>query len=91
MVRTVPNSVKYRPTATYTDPRLHGNTELHQKDLRINLKSVQISGPENELFLEADTNLALSLIVRFYVSRGSIMVRRVVILYPRPCQITVIY
>ena len=89
MVKTVPNSAKYRHTRRYTDPPLHQNTELHQKDLRINLKSVHILGPENELFLAADTNLALSLIVRFSVSRGSLMARRVDILYPRPCQITV--
>ena len=60
-------------------------SELHQKDLRINLKSVHFWDPEYELFLRADTKLALSLIVGFYVSRGSITGRRVDIQYPRPC------
>ena len=59
------NSVKYRPTLRYTVPALQFNTELHQKDLRINLEMVHIWDPENEAYLRADTNLALSLIVGF--------------------------
>ena len=84
------NSVKYRPTRQYPCSPLQLQSELHQKDLRINLKYVQIQGPENEAVLEADMFLALSLIVGFYVSRGSITGRRVVISVKRPCQITVI-
>ena len=73
-------------TATTTLHPLQRDTELHQKDLRINLETVQILGPGTEVILEADTNLALSLIVRFYASDGSITARRVDIQYPRPCR-----
>ena len=48
---------------------LHRNLELHQKDLRINLKYVQILGPGYEVILRADMFLALSLIVLFYHAR----------------------
>ena len=75
------------PYPGYTTARRYSTgTQLHQKDLRINLELVQILGPGNQWYLEADTNLALSLIVGFYVSRGSIMVRRVVISVKRPCR-----
>ena len=71
MVKTVPNSAKQCHFLRYTKQPLQYNDELHQKDLRINPESVHILGPENELFLRADTKLALSLIVAFYVSRAS--------------------
>ena len=69
--------------------RLQENAELHQKDLRINLKLVHIWDPENEAVLGADTFLALSLIVPLLVSRGSITVRRVDIPVKRPCKLSV--
>ena len=65
------NSAKYRPTARYSSRPLHHSDELHQKDLRIIPVSVHILGPENELFIEADTFLALSLVVAKTVSGGS--------------------
>ena len=42
--KTVPNSAKYRPTRATADQPLQKNTELHQKDLRINLVLVYILG-----------------------------------------------
>ena len=58
-------------TVPYTFPPLQRDTELHQKDLRINPYLVQIQGPGIRPYLQADTFLALFLIVVFYVSRGS--------------------
>ena len=63
------NSAKQCQTVTNQCQRLHQNAELHQKDLRINLKYGYILGPGSEGILRADTFLALSLIVRFYVHR----------------------
>ena len=65
MVKTVPNSAKYRPTTIYSMPPLQQTDELHQKDLRINLYLLQILGPGIEVISAADTFLALSLIVAF--------------------------
>ena len=62
-------------------------TELHQKDLRINSKTGHILGPEIEVILEADTFLALSLIVEFMVSGGSYCRRRVDNPVIRPCKV----
>ena len=87
MSKQCQNSAKYRPTATYTVPRLQYSTELHQKDLRINPYLGHIWDPEIKVFLEADTFLALSLIVRVYASDGSYTARRIDIQYPRPCQL----
>ena len=59
---------------TYPIPTLQPlqrTTELHQKDLRIIALFLQISGSRNKGILEADTLLALSLIVAFSVSDGS--------------------
>ena len=63
------NSVKYRPTLNLTGTPLQFQGELHQKDLRINLKTVQILGLRMRPVLEADTFLALSLIVAIYHAR----------------------
>ena len=82
------NSVKYRPTASTSASPLQYASELHQKDLRINLEYCHILGLRTEANLRADTLLALSLIVGFYVSRGSIMPRRVVISVIRPCKVS---
>ena len=49
---------------------LQHDIELHQKDLRINLEMVHILGPGTEAILEADTLLALSLIVDIWVYNG---------------------
>ena len=73
-------------TATTTLRPLQLSTELHQKDLRINLKTGHILGPGTEAILEADTNLALSLIVAFSASDGSISRRRVDIPVITPCR-----
>ena len=66
---------------------LHRNTDLHQKDLRIMPQFLQILRSGIEVIPEADTFLALSLIVEIWVSDGSIMARRVDISVIRPCQI----
>ena len=50
---------------------LQYSDELHQKDLRIMPVLLHIQGPENEAVLEADTFLALFLIVGFRVSEAS--------------------
>ena len=65
------NSVKQCQTVTLSASRLQLADELHQKDLRIMPVLVQIWAPENEAVLEADTILALSLIVAISLSRGS--------------------
>ena len=54
-----------------TQSPFHSRVELHQKDLRILPVFLHILGPGNQLYLEADTFLALFLIVVFSVSRGS--------------------
>ena len=72
--------MQYRPRP------LQLRNELHQKDLRINLILLQILGPENEVYLEADTFLALFLIVGFHVSEASQTRRRVDIPRIRPCR-----
>ena len=74
-------------TVTYPCSPLQLAIELHQKDLRINPVLVHIWDPENEAVLRADMFLALFLIVRFYVSRGSYCRRRVDIPVIRPCQL----
>ena len=81
------NSVKYRPTLRNSASPLQQDSELHQKDLRINLYLGHIWDPEIKAFLRADMFLALSLIVDKSVSRGSIMARRVVIPVKRPCEL----
>ena len=48
IVKTVPNSVKYRPAVSYPVPPFHRNIELHQKDLRINHGFLHILGPGYE-------------------------------------------
>ena len=58
------------PWTRSTQSPFHGGVELHQKDLRINLVFLQILGPGIELILQADTFLALSLIVGISLSRG---------------------
>ena len=65
------NSAKYRPTVLTRASRLQRNNELHQKDLRINLKYGSILGPESEVILGADTFLALFLIVVFHAWEGA--------------------
>ena len=65
------NSVKQCQQCHTQCQRLQRNTELHQKDLRIMSVLLQILGPENQRYLRADMFLALSLIVRFHVSRRS--------------------
>ena len=81
------NSVKYRPTAAITGSPLQLADELHQKDLRINLKYCHILGPETEADLRADMFLALSLIVPFNVPRDPYTDRRVDIPVKRPCEL----
>ena len=82
------NSVKYSHTLGYRDTPLQYTAELHQKDLRINLVLVHILGLRMRHVLRADTFLALFLIVGFYVSRGSLLPRRVVISVIRPCKLS---
>ena len=55
----------------YPVPPFHHASELHQKDLRIIPVFLHISGPGNQWYLEADTFLALFLIVGFHVPRPS--------------------
>ena len=76
------------PGTRTTQAPFHSRAELHQKDLRIIRYFLQILGPGNEVNSQADTFLALSLIVAFYVPMASFSARRVDIQYPRPCQIT---
>ena len=85
MAKTVPNSAKYRPIARYSYRPLQHSIELHQKDLRIMTLFLHILGPGNEGISEADTFLALSLIVPLSVYRDPYTARRVDIPYPRPC------
>ena len=68
MVKTVPNSDQTVPNSASP---LQRADELHQKDLRINQYLVHFWDPENEAVSEADTFLALFLIVGFSVSQGS--------------------
>ena len=77
-LRVIPNSVKtvskQCQTATFLRSRyrpLQQNTELHQKDLRINLELVHILGMVHEAVSRADMFLALSLIVDISWSHGS--------------------
>ena len=69
-VKTVPKQCQIVPTR-YTDPApLQYSVELHQKDLRILLVLLQILGPGLRSYLEADTFLALSLVVAIWVHNG---------------------
>ena len=79
------------PNSVRECQRLQHSAELHQKDLRINLKYGHIQDPENETVLEADTFLALSLIVEILVSDGSYWPRRVDIPVKRPCELLEIH
>ena len=65
------NSVKQCKQCQTECQRLHGNSELHQKDLRIIALFLHISGSRNKGNIEADTFLALSLIVAYSVSQAS--------------------
>ena len=80
------NSAKQCQNGDTVPSRLQLATELHQKDLRKVAVLLQIWGPENEAVSEADTFLALFLIVGFYVSAGSNKRRRVHIPVKRPCK-----
>ena len=75
------------PRVHHARPLQYGS-ELHQKDLRINLVLVHILGPETELFYEADTFLALSLIVANSMPRDPFSRRRVDIPVIRPCKLS---
>ena len=55
------------------------------------METVHIWDPENEVYLQADTFRALSLIVGFMVSGGSYGRRRVDIPVKRPCKYLKIY
>ena len=59
----MPNSVKTVPNRLTAYPRLQHGDELHQKDLRKVVYFLQIWGPENEVYSQADMFPALSLIV----------------------------
>ena len=61
------NSVKQCQTVPDSVLPLQYASELHQKDLRINLVLLHIWDPENEAVLRADTFLALFLIVGIHV------------------------
>ena len=63
--------VKYRPTLRYTKQPLQLADELHQKDLRIIPYLLHFLGLRLRHVSEADTFLALSLIVGIYVSEAS--------------------
>ena len=66
----------------------HGAGELHQKDLRINLDFLQFLGPGNRGIPEADTFLALSLIVVNSMPRDPFTARRVDIPVIWPCEVS---
>ena len=89
MVKTVPNSAKYRPTLRYSYRPLQQLVELHQKDLRINLVLGHFLGLRIRHVLRADTFLALFLVVGFNVPRDPQTRRRVDIPRITPCQITI--
>ena len=65
------NSAKQCQTVPYSANPLQHADELHQKDLRKLPYFLHILGPGTEVYLQADTFLALSLVVGFHVSEAS--------------------